>query len=193
MCTGSVRPSTTGLLAGCQGSVVFPSDGLRPAQVKESLGGGADCALVVPLHVLRVAVGSYPRTQGRIHRGERDVCGTRVVIRRGPTCACLRRESLREPDAGNLHVRFDEGRGASLATSPTLPPPAFVSKMGKSPDGTKVPFGSAHMPKNRHIRAIAGFYHAAKITWDKPTSKNVGFRRWEKATIDHRMIESATG
>ena len=31
---------------------------------------------------------------------------------RGSTCACSRRESLREPDAGNLHVRFDEGRGA---------------------------------------------------------------------------------
>src|SRR5271157_5304907 len=46
----------------------------------------------------------------------------RLVTRRGATCACSRRESLREPDAGNLHVRFDEGRGASSATSPTLPP-----------------------------------------------------------------------
>ncbi|MGA2610630.1 MAG: hypothetical protein ABSH01_24560, partial [Terriglobia bacterium] len=40
----------------------------------------------------------------------------------GTTCACSRRRSLREPDAGNPHVRFDEGRGALSATSPTLPP-----------------------------------------------------------------------
>jgi len=40
---------------------------------------------------------------------------------RGSNCACSRQESLREPDAGNPHVRFDEGRGASTATSPTLP------------------------------------------------------------------------
>src|SRR5208283_6157428 len=38
----------------------------------------------------------------------------RLVTRRGTTCACSRRESLREPDAGNPHVRFDEGRGADL-------------------------------------------------------------------------------
>jgi len=30
----------------------------------------------------------------------------------GTPCACLRRESLREPDAVDLHVRFDEWRGA---------------------------------------------------------------------------------
>ena len=27
-------------------------------------------------------------------------------------CACLRRELSGEPDVGNLHLRFDEGRGA---------------------------------------------------------------------------------
>ena len=27
-------------------------------------------------------------------------------------CACLRREFSGEPDAGNLHIRFDEGRGS---------------------------------------------------------------------------------
>ena len=39
-------------------------------------------------------------------------------------CACLRREFSGEPDAGNLHVRFDEGRvgrGVTVALSPTLP------------------------------------------------------------------------
>jgi len=38
-------------------------------------------------------------------------------------CACLRREFSGEPDAGNLHVRFDEGRGRHRiagASSPTL-------------------------------------------------------------------------
>ena len=34
---------------------------------------------------------------------------------RGTTCACLGRESLREPDAANPHVRFDEGRGSRPA------------------------------------------------------------------------------
>jgi len=38
----------------------------------------------------------------------------------GTTCACSRRESLREPDAGNLHVRFDEGRGARSESLPLL-------------------------------------------------------------------------
>ena len=39
-------------------------------------------------------------------------------------CACLRREFSGEPDAGNLHLRFDEGRvgrGLTVALSPTLP------------------------------------------------------------------------
>ena len=36
------------------------------------------------------------------------------------TCACLRRESLREPDAANPHVRFDEGRGSRASASLTL-------------------------------------------------------------------------
>jgi hypothetical protein len=39
-------------------------------------------------------------------------------------CACLRREFSGEPDAGNLHLRFDEGRagrGSTVALSPTLP------------------------------------------------------------------------
>src|ERR1019366_2471666 len=42
----------------------------------------------------------------------------------GGTCACLRRELSGEPDAGNLHLRFDEGRvgrGLAVALSPTLP------------------------------------------------------------------------
>src|SRR5436190_9369842 len=40
----------------------------------------------------------------------------RTLVRAGPlptrkqTCACLRRELSREPDAGNPPVRFDEGR-----------------------------------------------------------------------------------
>src|ERR1043165_5894124 len=33
-------------------------------------------------------------------------------------CACLRRELSGEPDAGNLHLRFDEGRG-------TFPVPSY--------------------------------------------------------------------
>ena len=39
-------------------------------------------------------------------------------------CACLRREFSGEPDAGNLHLRFDEGRvgrATRVAPSPTLP------------------------------------------------------------------------
>jgi hypothetical protein len=39
-------------------------------------------------------------------------------------CACLRRELSGEPDAGNLHLRFDEGRAGRahrVAFSPTLP------------------------------------------------------------------------
>jgi hypothetical protein len=39
-------------------------------------------------------------------------------------CACLRRELSGEPDAGNLHLRFDEGRvgrATGVAFSPTLP------------------------------------------------------------------------
>src|SRR5579864_4449705 len=42
----------------------------------------------------------------------------------GGTCACLRRELSGEPDAGNLHLRFDEGRvgrAIRVALSPTLP------------------------------------------------------------------------
>ena len=40
------------------------------------------------------------------------------------TCACLRRELSGEPDVGNLHLRFDEGRvgrAVRVALSPTLP------------------------------------------------------------------------
>src|SRR5216684_2758644 len=40
------------------------------------------------------------------------------------TCACLRREFSGEPDVGNLHLRFDEGRvgrATRVALSPTLP------------------------------------------------------------------------
>ena len=39
-------------------------------------------------------------------------------------CARLRRELSGEPDAGNLHLRFDEGRvgrATRVAFSPTLP------------------------------------------------------------------------
>jgi hypothetical protein len=39
-------------------------------------------------------------------------------------CACLRREFSGEPDAGNPHLRFDEGRvgrAICVALSPTLP------------------------------------------------------------------------
>src|SRR5919108_467868 len=42
----------------------------------------------------------------------------------GGTCACLRREFSGEPDAGNPHLRYDEGRvgrGLTVALSPTLP------------------------------------------------------------------------
>jgi hypothetical protein len=40
------------------------------------------------------------------------------------TCACLRRELSGAPDAGNLHLRFDEGRvgrAVRVALSPALP------------------------------------------------------------------------
>jgi hypothetical protein len=39
-------------------------------------------------------------------------------------CACLRQELSGEPDVGNLHLRFDEGRvgrADGVALSPTLP------------------------------------------------------------------------
>ena len=32
--------------------------------------------------------------------------------------------------------------------------------------GTKVPFGSEHVPINRHIRAIARFYEAGRVNVD---------------------------
>jgi len=35
-------------------------------------------------------------------------------------CACLRRELSGEPDAGNLHLRFDEGRVGRAMVSPSL-------------------------------------------------------------------------
>lgn len=35
-------------------------------------------------------------------------------------CACLRRELSGEPDAGNLHLRFDEGRVGRATASPSL-------------------------------------------------------------------------
>jgi hypothetical protein len=44
-------------------------------------------------------------------------------------CACLRRELSGEPDAGNLHLRFDEGRvgrAIVVALSPTLPSESFL-------------------------------------------------------------------
>src|ERR1051325_2504915 len=36
------------------------------------------------------------------------------------TCACLRREFSGEPDVGNLHLRFDEGRVGRALASPSL-------------------------------------------------------------------------
>ena len=35
-------------------------------------------------------------------------------------CACLRRELSGEPDVGNLHLRFDEGRVGRAQASPSL-------------------------------------------------------------------------
>lgn len=35
-------------------------------------------------------------------------------------CACLRRELSGEPDVGNLHLRFDEGRVGRYLASPSL-------------------------------------------------------------------------
>jgi hypothetical protein len=48
-------------------------------------------------------------------------------------CACLRRQLSGEPDAGNLHLRYDEGRAGRanrVAFSPTLParPEAVVER-----------------------------------------------------------------
>src|SRR5439155_7257342 len=43
-----------------------------------------------------------------------------VIGADGAACACLRRASLREPDAGNPHVRFDEGRGNRASASVPL-------------------------------------------------------------------------
>src|ERR1019366_7226517 len=89
-------------------------------------------------HIPTQAVGMYapPGTPER-HDGLRsdEIDGPdRLVTSRATTCACSRRESLREPDAGNPHVRFDEGRGATFASSPTLPPPA--GNRGSSPPGS---------------------------------------------------------
>ena len=62
-------------------------------------------------------------------------------------CACLRRELSGEPDAGNLHLRFDEGRvgrATCVALSPTLPPgPA------KGRDGRNAPCSSSAMSSGR--------------------------------------------
>ena len=44
------------------------------------------------------------------------------ICRTKATCARLRRDSSGEPDAGNPHVRFDEGRG-TFESPPTLPAP----------------------------------------------------------------------
>src|SRR3984957_2548680 len=54
------------------------------------------------------------------------------------TYACLRREFSGEPDAGNLHLRFDEGRvgrAFRVALSPTLP--ALLA--GASPNADSEP------------------------------------------------------
>src|ERR1035438_10261834 len=48
--------------------------------------------------------------------------GTGVVDgeeHRATACGCLRGELSGEPDAGNLHVRFDEGRGTSVPSYST--------------------------------------------------------------------------
>ena len=57
-------------------------------------------------------------------------------------CTCLRREFSGEPDAGNLHLRFDEGRvgrATRVALSPTLPAlKAYRSRDRKGAIGTVV-------------------------------------------------------
>jgi hypothetical protein len=78
------------------------------------------------------------------------VAGASGAVGVGPSvgyCACLRRELAGEPDAGNLHLRFDEGRvgrATCVALSPTLPPgPA------KGRDGRNAPCSSSAMSSGR--------------------------------------------
>ena len=55
------------------------------------------------------------------------------LVRLIGNCACLRRELSGEPDVGNLHLRFDEGRvgrATRVALSPTLP----VQKLSRTPN-----------------------------------------------------------
>jgi len=66
----------------------------------------------------------------------RILVGTSGAVGAAPSfgvCACLRRELSGEPDAGNLHLRFDEGRAGravGVAPSPTLP--ARLPSRGRS-------------------------------------------------------------
>jgi hypothetical protein len=63
-------------------------------------------------------------------------------------CACLRRERSGEPDAGNLHLRFDEGRvgrAIVVALSPTLP----INRIG---DTTKLTLDTEWPSHGSHDR-----------------------------------------
>ena len=55
-------------------------------------------------------------------------------------CACLRRELSGEPDVGNLHLRFDEGRVGRIhiALSPTLPPATVAHKSRFNQDENRI-------------------------------------------------------
>jgi len=67
----------------------------------------------------------------------------------GP-CASLRRELSEEPGAGNLHLRFDEGRAGHAtraAFSPTLPAGPGTSRR----DGRNAPCSSSTMSSVRLI------------------------------------------
>ena len=63
-------------------------------------------------------------------------------------CACLRRELSGEPDAGNLHLRFDEGRvgrATGVAFSPTLPEDKRITAL------MSVDTAEAHKAQNQVI------------------------------------------
>jgi hypothetical protein len=47
-------------------------------------------------------------------------------------CACLRRELSGEPDVGNLHLRFDEGRGTFSVPSYSTPRAQVKERAGRS-------------------------------------------------------------
>ena len=71
-------------------------------------------------------------------------------------CACLTRELSGEPDAGNLHLRFDEGRvgrAIVVALSPTLPSETF--RAGTFSTGTMGSF----QPELTAIAEVGGLHH----------------------------------